>query len=80
MMRQAGASQGTARIAALLEHAIAYRTIPSQDTAFAAEQFLHRVLAGPHRRTLGLGPALDEAQTVAWRKAAVTLFLSGVTG
>jgi AcrR family transcriptional regulator len=77
MMHQAGAGEGTARIAALLEHAIARGTLPRQDTAFAAEQFLHLVLAGPQRRALGLGHRLDEQQTKLWRKAAVALFLSG---
>ena len=78
MMRQAGASQGVARIAALLEQAVASRAIPPLDTAFAAEQFLHLVLAGPQRRAMGLGPALDPAQIHVWRKSAVTLFLSGI--
>ncbi len=78
MMRQAGASQGTVRIAALLEKAIASRTIQPLDTAFAAEQFLHLVLAGPQRRALGLGPALDATQLAAWRKSAVKLFLYGI--
>ncbi len=77
-MRQAGANQGIARIAALLEQAIASRAIPPLDTAFAAEQFLHLVLAGPQRRAMGLGPALDAAQINAWRKSAVTLFLFGI--
>jgi AcrR family transcriptional regulator len=78
MMQQAGAGEGTARIAALLDHAVAKGTLPKQDTAFAAEQFLHLVLAGPQRRALGLGRPLDEPQTQAWCQAAVALFLSGV--
>ena len=78
MMRQAGAGEGTARIAALLERAVARGELPKQDTIFAAEQFLHLVVAGPQRRALGLGPPLDEQQTEAWRKATVALFLSGV--
>jgi TetR/AcrR family transcriptional regulator, mexJK operon transcriptional repressor len=78
MMHQAGAGEGTSRIAALLDRAVARGTLRKQDTVFAAEQFLHLVLAGPQRRALGLGPKLDEQQTVLWRKAAVTLFLCGV--
>jgi TetR/AcrR family transcriptional repressor of mexJK operon len=78
MMRQAGAGEGTARIAALLDRAIARGALPPQDTIFAAEQFLHLVVAGPQRRALGLGPPLGEQQIEAWRKATVTLFLSGV--
>jgi len=79
MLRQAGAGEGTSRIAALLDAAVARGALPTQDTMFAAEQFLHLVLAGPQRRALGLAPPLDEEQTQLWRKAAVALFLSGVT-
>ena len=78
MMREAGAGEGTARIAALLDRAVARGALPEQDTIFAAEQFLHLVLAGPQHRALGLGRALDEQQVQAWGKAAVALFLSGV--
>jgi TetR/AcrR family transcriptional repressor of mexJK operon len=78
MMHQAGAGEGTARIAALLQRAIAQGKLPKQDTMFAAEQFLHLVLAGPQRRALGLGRPLDEHQTQIWRNRAVALFLSGV--
>jgi TetR/AcrR family transcriptional regulator, mexJK operon transcriptional repressor len=78
MMRQARAGEGLARIAALLDRAVAGGTLPQQDTAFAAEQFLHLVLAGPQRRALGLGRTLDERETEGWGKAAVALFLSGI--
>jgi len=79
MLRQAGAGEGTSRIAALLDAAVARGALPTQDTMFAAEQFLPLVLAGPQRRALGLASPLDEEQTQLWRKAAVALFLSGVT-
>lgn len=78
MMRQAGAGEGTSRIAALLDVAVAQGKLPMQDTVFAAEQFFHLVLAGPQRRALGLGQPLDEEQMQMWRTAAVALFLSGV--
>jgi TetR/AcrR family transcriptional regulator, mexJK operon transcriptional repressor len=78
MLHQAGASQGTERIAVLLDGAIARGTLPAQDTAFAAEQFLHLLLTGPQRRALGLGPKLDEQQTLVWRRATIALFLRGV--
>jgi TetR/AcrR family transcriptional regulator, mexJK operon transcriptional repressor len=78
MMQQAGAGEGTARIAALLDRAIADGTLLPHDTVFAAEQFMHLVLAGPQRRALGLGPRLDEQQTEVWRKASVALFLTGM--
>jgi AcrR family transcriptional regulator len=78
MMRDAGASEGTTRIAAVLDRAVAQGGLPEQDTVFAAEQFMHLVLAGPQRRAMGLGRMLDEQQTLAWGKAAVALFLSGI--
>ncbi len=78
MMQQAGSGLGTARIAALLDRAVAQGTLPKHDTIFAAEQFLHLLLTGPQHRALGLGSPLDEQQRQAWRQATVALFLSGV--
>jgi AcrR family transcriptional regulator len=78
MLRQAGASEGTIRIAALLDRAVANGTLPAQDTGFAAEQFMHLVLAGPQRRALGLGPKLDDRQLLLWQTATVALFLRAV--
>jgi TetR/AcrR family transcriptional repressor of mexJK operon len=78
MMHQAGAGEGTKRLAALLDRAIARGTLPPRDTVFAAEQFLHLVLTGPQQRALGLGPKFDEQQTEIWRRASVALFLTGM--
>jgi TetR/AcrR family transcriptional repressor of mexJK operon len=78
MMEQAGASLGMVRVVALLDRAIAQGNLPAIDTGFAAEQFFHLLLAGPQRRALGLGPAMDGQRIVAWRKAAVSLFLTGI--
>lgn len=78
MMQQAGAGEGIARVAALLDRAVAGGTLPRQDTNFAAEQFLHLLLSGPRRRALGLGSPLDERQVHEWRQATVRLFLWGV--
>lgn len=78
MMQQAGAAEGTVRIASLLDRAITAGALPEQDTGFAAEQFLHLLLTGPQRRALGLGLPLDDNQIRAWREATVWMFLSGV--
>jgi AcrR family transcriptional regulator len=78
MMHQAGAAEGTRRIAVMLDRAIAHGILPPADTAFAAEQFLHLILTGPQQRALGLGPRLDEQQMEVWRKASVALFLTGM--
>jgi TetR/AcrR family transcriptional repressor of mexJK operon len=78
LMQQSGAAEGTMRIAAILDRAIAQGELPPQDTLFAAEQFLHLLLAGPQRRALGLGRPLDPQQTQVWCQAAIALFLHGV--
>jgi hypothetical protein len=78
LLHQSGASEGTARVAALLDNAIASGDLPMVNTRFAAEQFLNLVLSGPQRRALGLGQKLDPHQLQMWRDDAVTLFLSGV--
>lgn len=80
MMREAGVTQGVPRIASLLDKAIERGELPKQDAIFAAEQFMHLILDGPQRRALGLGPRLTAEQTIAWRRAALALFLSGVKG
>jgi TetR/AcrR family transcriptional regulator, mexJK operon transcriptional repressor len=77
MMAQAGAHEGVRRIAALLDQAVATGELAALDTVFAAEQFLHLVLAGPQRRAVGLGPGLDGAALEAWGDNAVRLFLLG---
>jgi TetR/AcrR family transcriptional regulator, mexJK operon transcriptional repressor len=78
MMTEARANEGILRVAALLDRAIAGGEMPPRDTVFAAEQFLHLLLAGPQRRALGLGPSLDEQQIQTWRQDAVRLFISGI--
>ncbi len=79
LLHQAGADQGTTRIAAVLDRAVAQGELPAQDTGFAAEQFLHLLLAGPQRRALGLGRRLDAEQLRTWRDNTVRLFLTGVS-
>ena len=78
MLQQAGANAGAERLAALLDRAVARGELPAQDTAYAAEQFLHLLLAGPQRRALGLGPPLSLQQLAVWRDRTVRLFLRGI--
>jgi AcrR family transcriptional regulator len=47
------------------------------DPAFAAEQFINMVLAGPRRRALGLGPAMKPPELERWTRHTVALFLEG---
>jgi AcrR family transcriptional regulator len=78
MMRNAGAHEGVVRISAMLRTGIARGQVADHDTIFAAEQFLNLLLSGPQRRALGLGPALDAEQRIAWRDNAIRLFLGGL--
>jgi AcrR family transcriptional regulator len=77
MLHQAGASQGTGRIATLLNDAVTRGDLPPHDTAFAAEQFMAMLLTGPQRRSLGLGRPFDRNQIRLWRDSVVALFLYG---
>jgi AcrR family transcriptional regulator len=47
---------------------------------FAAEQFLHLVVALPQRRIMGLGIPLTPDELDAWADNAVSLFLNGCRG
>jgi TetR/AcrR family transcriptional repressor of mexJK operon len=73
--------EAVTRIAALLQHAVPDATADGAARArFAAEQFLHMVVALPQRRALGLGPRLTAAQLTDWARDTVTLFLDGYCG
>jgi AcrR family transcriptional regulator len=78
ILHQAGASEGTIRLIAMLERAVARGELAALDTALAAEQFMHLLLAGPQSRALGLGRRLDKAEMQTWADQAVRLFLLGV--
>lgn len=77
MIREAGVTMGQQRIATILQRSIDAGTLPPQDIAFAAEQFMHLVVSGPQLRALGLRPSFDPEQTAAWADHAVSLFLRG---
>jgi AcrR family transcriptional regulator len=74
VMREAGAGVGHERLAAALGQA------GVADPVWAAEQFVTLVLAGPQRRGLGLGPALDATAQQDWAARSVALFLRGIGG
>lgn len=77
LLQQTGAGEGNARIAALLDRAVARGDLPPQDTAVAAEQFLNLLLVGPQRRALGLGRPFSQNQLQQWRDHAIALFIAG---
>lgn len=68
------------RIAALLEGEAQAGRLSLTNAEFAAEQFLHMLVAGPQRRALGLGTPMTSAELDAWARDAVDLFLNGCRG
>jgi len=78
IMRQAGADEGTRRVAALLTHAIQQGSVRALPVGVAAEQFMQLVMGVPQRRALAGAEAMTPAEIAAWCDEAVTLFLSGV--
>ena len=65
------------RIAALLQGESVAGKLRLPSAEFAAEQFLHMLVAGPQRRALGLGTPMTESELDAWARDAVDLFLHG---
>jgi TetR/AcrR family transcriptional regulator, mexJK operon transcriptional repressor len=76
-----GASEEAIRlIAGLLERETRAGNLSLDNPTFAAQQFLHMVIAVPQRRAMGLGPAMTAAELDAWTHAVVNLFLNGCRG
>jgi TetR/AcrR family transcriptional repressor of mexJK operon len=73
-----GHAQGVRALAALLEAEVRAGRLAIADPGFAAEQFLHLVVAGPQRRALGLDTPLDARELERWVHNTVALFLNGV--
>jgi AcrR family transcriptional regulator len=72
-----GAGQGVGVVAAILGAEIRDGRLALRDPRFAAEQFLHLVLAGPQRRALGLGTPMSSREISRWVRDTVRLFLGG---
>ena len=60
------AQQATTMIAALLTRSMEDPQFTHQAAEFAAEQFLHTVVALPQRRAIGLGDAIRPEELDAW--------------
>jgi TetR/AcrR family transcriptional regulator, mexJK operon transcriptional repressor len=73
-----GASEeGIRLIAGLLEREARAGNLALDNPIFAAEQFLHMLVAGPQRRALGLGTPLTATESHVWVRDVVNLFLNG---
>jgi len=67
-------------IAGLLERETRAGNVAARNPGFAAQQFLHMVIAVPQRRAMGLGPAMTLAEVEPWAHDVVALFLDGCRG
>jgi TetR/AcrR family transcriptional regulator, mexJK operon transcriptional repressor len=78
IVHQVGArDEAVRRIAALLEQEKKAGHVNLSNTAFAAEQFLFMLTAGPQRRALVTGTPMTEDELDAWAQDTVRLFLNG---
>ena len=67
-------------IAGLLEREARAGNIAPTDPHFAAQQFLHMVIAVPQRRAMGLGPPMTPPEVEGWAHDVVQIFLNGCRG
>jgi TetR/AcrR family transcriptional repressor of mexJK operon len=67
-------------IGGLLEREARAGNLALDNPTFAAQQFLHMVIAGPQRRALGLGTPMTSVEIEAWVGDVVNLFLNGCRG
>ena len=67
-------------IAGLLEREARAGRLALDNPTFAAQQFLHMVIALPQRRAMGLGPPMTPPELDAWARDVVNLFLNGCRG
>lgn len=77
---QGASEEGIRLIAGVLEREARAGNLALDNPTFAAQQFLHMVVAGPQRRALGLGTPMNPAEIDAWVRDVVNLFLNGCRG
>jgi TetR/AcrR family transcriptional repressor of mexJK operon len=77
---QGGSEEAIRLIAGVLEREARAGNVSLDNSTFAAQQFLHMVIALPQRRTMGLGSPMTSAEVDAWACDVVNLFLNGCRG
>lgn len=77
---EGAAAEAVGLIAGLLERERRAGNLALDDPLFAAQQFLHMVIALPQRRALGLGRPMSTGEIEAWGRDVVGLFLNGCRG
>jgi AcrR family transcriptional regulator len=76
-----GASEEAIRlISGVLEGEARAGNLTLDSPTFAAQQFLHMIIAVPQRRAMGLGMPMTAADVDAWARDVVNLFLNGCRG
>lgn len=79
--KQGARQEAIQRIAGMLEkyknHKNPHENQHALKASFAAEQFLHMLVASPQRRALGLGTQLTSQELKTWVEDTVDLFLNG---
>jgi TetR/AcrR family transcriptional repressor of mexJK operon len=76
-----GASEEAIRlIAGVLEREARAGNLTIDNPIFAAQQFLHMIVALPQRRAMGLGTPMTSAEVDDWARDVVNLFLNGCRG
>jgi AcrR family transcriptional regulator len=78
--RQGASEEAIRLIAGLLEREAQAGNLTLDNPIFAAQQFLHMVIALPQRRAIGLGMPMTAAEADAWGHDVVNLFLNGCRG
>jgi len=76
-----GASEEAVRlIVGVLEREAHRGNLTLDNPTFAAQQFLHMVIAVPQRRAMGLGTPMTSTEFDPWVRNVVNLFLNGCRG
>ena len=78
--RQDASEEAIELIARVLEREAHVGNLTLDNSTFAAQQFLHMVIALPQRRAMGLGMQMTSAEVDAWARDVVNLFLNGCRG
>jgi AcrR family transcriptional regulator len=78
--RQGASEEAIRLIASVLDREAHAGNLTLDNSTFAAQQFLHMVIALPQRRAMGLGMPMTSAEVNAWARDVVNLFLNGCRG
>jgi TetR/AcrR family transcriptional regulator, mexJK operon transcriptional repressor len=74
---QGASGEAIRLIAGVLEREARAENLTLDNATFAAQQFLHMLIALPQRRAMGLGMSMTAAEVDAWARDVVNLFLNG---